>query len=338
MLFHQSKYRGIIDHYLPLLLHGLAWVAYVSAVYNGNAAGRSFLEFFTRYGPKFVFQGIIFYGNYLYLIPAALARLKIGRYIALNIVLVVVFAVVLSGTRYLHAASGQFSFLQSVWINSLNMTWFLVLSILIRFSTDWFRQKQLEKEKENQQLKTELDFLKAQVNPHFFFNSLNNLYALALKQAPETPETILKISGIMRYMLYETDVAQVPLRQEVDMINTYISLQQLKTKSGHFAPIDVTGEMDAIQIEPLLLLPLIENVFKHGTIPLHIGLKVNHDSIQLTTSNQIRKEAKATPGGIGLSNLKRRLSLLYPDAHRLELRENDGTFTATLILNLPIKK
>jgi len=195
----------------------------------------------------------------------------------------------------------------------------------------------LEKEKENQQLKTELDFLKAQVNPHFFFNSLNNLYALALKQAPETPETVLKISGIMRYMLYETDVAQVPLRQEVDMINTYISLQQLKTKSAGYLPIMVTGDIVNLQIEPLLLLPLVENVFKHGTMPLHIVLQVSPVSIQLITSNQIRKETKATPGGIGLSNLKRRLSLLYANAHQLELQEKDGIFTATLILNLPIK-
>ncbi|MCR8561984.1 histidine kinase [Mucilaginibacter sp. BJC16-A38] len=338
MLFHQSKYRGVIDRYLPLLLHGLAWIAYASAVYNGNAAGRSFFEFLTRYGPKFIFQAIIFYSNYLYLIPAALARLRIGRFISFNIVLVGVFAVVLSGVRYLQTASGQFSFLQSIWINCLNITWFLVLAILIRFSTDWFRQKQLEKEKENQQLKTELDFLKAQVNPHFFFNSLNNLYALALKQAPETPETILKISGIMRYMLYETDVAQVPLRQEVDMINTYISLQQLKTKSAGYPPIIVTGDIGNLQIEPLLLLPLIENVFKHGTMPLTILLQVSSVTIQLTTSNQMRKETNAIAGGIGLSNLKRRLSLLYPGAHQLKLQEKDGIFTATLILNLPIKK
>lgn len=338
MLFHQSKYQGIIDRYLPLLLHGLAWVAYMSAVYNGNAAGRSFLEFLSRYGPKFVFQAIIFYSNYLYLAPAALATLKIGRYISLNLVLVVLFAVVLSGTRYPHAASGQFSFPQSVWINGLNITWFLIMAILIRFSTDWFRQKRLEKEKENQQLKTELDFLKAQVNPHFFFNSLNNLYALALKQAPETPETILKIAGIMRYMLYETDVAQVPLGQEVDMINNYISLQQLKTKSVGYPPIVVTGDISNLQIEPLLLLPLVENVFKHGTLPLTITLQVSSFSIQLTTCNQMRKEINTTPGGIGLTNLKRRLSLLYPDAHQLELQEKDGTFTATLILNLPIKK
>ncbi|MCR8556966.1 histidine kinase [Mucilaginibacter sp. BJC16-A38] len=338
MLFHQSKYRGVIDRYLPLLLHGLGWLAYVFAVYNGNAAGRSFVELLTRYGPKFILQAIIFYSNYLYLIPAALASLRIRRFISFNIVLVAVFAAVLSGVRYLQAASGQFSFLQSIWINCLNITWFLVLAILIRFSTDWFRQKQLEKEKENQQLKTELNFLKAQVNPHFFFNSLNNLYALALKQAPETPEIILKISGIMRYMLYETDASQVPLRQEVDMINTYISLQQLKSKSAGYPSIVVTGDMGNLQIEPLLLLPLVENVFKHGTLPFTIVLQVSPVSIQLTTSNQMRKEANATPGGIGLSNLKRRLSLLYADAHRLELRENDNTFTATLILNLPIKK
>jgi len=155
MLFHQSKYRGVIDRCLPLLLHGLAWIAYAVAVYNGNAAGRSFFEFLTRYGPKFIFQAIIFYGNYLYLVPAALARLRIGRFISFNLVLVVVSAVVLSGIRYPQAASIRFSFLQSVWINSLNMTWFLVLALLIRFSADcsgksnWKKKKKTSSSKQN---------------------------------------------------------------------------------------------------------------------------------------------------------------------------------------------
>jgi hypothetical protein len=327
MNFNITKHRETIDRYLPILLHVLGWLAYVLAVFNGNSAKYNFSEFLSRYGLKFLLQVIIFYINYLYLIPLLLAKFKVLPYIAFNLLIALICAFCLSVT------TGQF-----MLIPFLNITWFWVLAILIRFSTDWFRQKQLEKEKENQQLKTELDFLKAQVNPHFFFNSLNNLYALALKQAPETPETILKISEIMRYMLYETDVAQVPLRREVDIINTYISLQQLKTKSAGYPPIIVTGDMGNLQIEPLLLLPLAENVFKHGTMPLTIVLQVSPASVQLTTSNQMRKETNAIAGGIGLTNLKRRLSLLYPGAHQLELQEKDGTFTAILILNLPIKK
>ena len=326
MIFNRFNYRKTVDRYLPLLLHSLGWIAYVFAVYNGNWIKSDFTKFVIRYGPKFLFQAGIFYINYLYLIQVTLAKLKVLRYLFFNCVLLLLFALCLSGLAH-----------QLVWITFLNISWFLVLSILIRFSTDWFLHKQLEKEKENQQLKTELDFLKGQVNPHFFFNSLNNLYALALKQAPETPDTILKISGIMRYMLYETDTARVPVKQEVEMINTYISLQQLKTKSEHYAPIKVVGEIDTLEIEPLLLLPLIENVFKHGTAPLEIILTVTQGRVWLTTSNKINVDLKSTAGGIGLANLRRRLALLYPGRHSLELRENDGTFTATLATNFSNK-
>jgi two-component system LytT family sensor kinase len=334
MIFSKSRHRGIIDLYLPVLLHGLGWVAYMLAVYNGNSAGHNFFEFSTHYGPKFIFQAMIFYINYLYLIPVALAKLKILRYISLNMALVLLLGVCLATVHYPNTNLNQFPFLKNVWIDSLNITWFLTLSILIRFSTDWFRQKQLEKERENQQLKSELDFLKAQVNPHFFFNSLNNLYALSLKQAPETPETILRISRIMRYLLYETDVKEVPLAHEAEMIATYVSLQQLKNKSGENISMEIIGDLGSIQVEPLLLLPIIENIFKHGIEPINIELQVSPLIIQLKTINKIRNSNEKIAGGIGLANLKRRLTLLYPNAHQLELQKNDDNFTATLILNL----
>ncbi|WP_299358739.1 sensor histidine kinase [Mucilaginibacter sp.] len=308
------------------MLHSIAWLVYFAAVYNGNFEKNDLNKFIVRYSPKFLFQAAVFYINYLYLIQETLAKLKVLKYLFFNCLLVFLFALCLSGLAH-----------QLLWITFLNISWFLVLSILIRFSTDWFLHKQLEKEKENQHLKTELDFLKGQVNPHFFFNSLNNLYALSLKQAPETPETILKISGIMRYMLYETDAARVPIKQEVDMINTYISLQQLKTKTEHYAPIKVVGEIDTLQIEPLLLLPLIENVFKHGAVPIEITLTVTEGHVRLTTSNKINEDILTTTGGIGLINLKRRLALLYPDRHSLKLQKNDGTFTATLAINFSNK-
>jgi two-component system LytT family sensor kinase len=248
--------------------------------------------------------------------------------------LVLLLGVCLATVHYPGTNLNQFPFLKNIWIDSLNITWFLILSILIRFSADWFRQKELEKDSENQQLKSELDFLKAQVNPHFFFNSLNNLYALSLKQAPETPETILRISRIMRYLLYETNVKEVPLALEAEMIATYVSLQQLKNKSGENISMEIIGDLGSIQIEPLLLLPIIENIFKHGSEPINITLHVSSPIVQLKTTNKIRNNNEKIAGGIGLTNLKRRLALLYPDTHQLELQENDDNFTAILTLNL----
>lgn len=197
---------------------------------------------------------------------------------------------------------------------------------------------------ETEKLKLELNHLKSQVQPHFFFNTLNNMYSLSVQGSPKTPQMINDLSSIMRYVLYDTRNERVPLKQEIDFIKSYISLENLRHQETNIIDFSIQGNISSIEIEPLLLLPLIENTFKHS---LHkdilnkwvkLVLTVDKDELIFQTSNP-----KTSPNetydklrsGIGLINVKKRIELLYPNKHELVIHHDDDNFTVTLILQLP---
>ncbi len=195
---------------------------------------------------------------------------------------------------------------------------------------------------ETEKLKLELNLLKSQVQPHFFFNTLNNLYSLSVQHSPLAPKMITDLSQIMRYVLYETSHDKVSLRQEVNFIKSYISLENLRHDRS-IIDFSIQGDIEATTIAPLLFLPLIENTFKHA---LHkniaersvkLILSVDKDELIFQTTNpksvlSSTKEKGYT--GIGLMNVKKRLQLLYPGHHELAIHEEDGNFTVTLIIHL----
>ncbi|HEY1022934.1 MAG TPA: sensor histidine kinase, partial [Flavisolibacter sp.] len=209
---------------------------------------------------------------------------------------------------------------------------FALFGLVVRLSVDWYRKLRKEKEKENEYLKSELAVLKAQINPHFLFNSLNNLYALSLRQAPETPAVILRIAEMMRYLLYETNAEMVPLEKEVSMIRTYVAMHEMRSKSGEGICFESSGQLQSVMIPPLLLLPLIENVFKHGSSPIVIALRLNDQVLSVYTSNKLRAAGPEISGGLGIANLRRRLALLYPGAHELSSQQVQDIFTADLTI------
>lgn len=185
----------------------------------------------------------------------------------------------------------------------------------------------------------ELAFLRSQISPHFLFNSLNNIYALSYKKSDKTPEAILKLSELIRYMLYEKKEL-VLLTKEWDYVTHYISLQQLR----YDYPLPITmmnkGDLTGVQIPPYLLIPFVENAFKHGdfsdpSVPLYINIEVQGNNLNLRVVNKIvQQQQKSKEGGIGLENVQRRLALLYPHQHSLDLQEQDGTFSIRLNIQL----
>ena len=197
---------------------------------------------------------------------------------------------------------------------------------------------------ETEKLKLELNHLKSQVQPHFFFNTLNNMYSLSVQGSPKTPEMINDLSSIMRYVLYDTRNEKVPLKQEVDFINSYINLENLRHQETNIIAFSIQGDISRVEIEPLLLLPLIENTFKHS---LHkdilnkwvkLVLTVDNDELIFQTSNPKNPQNETYDklrSGIGLINVKKRLELLYPNKHELVIHQDDDNFTVTLILQLP---
>jgi two-component system LytT family sensor kinase len=224
-----------------------------------------------------------------------------------------------------------------------SLTFFLGFTTAIHYARAGVRQRMQLQEITAKQLQTELALLKAQINPHFLFNTLNNLYAMALRQEdPATAQGIAKLSHLMRYVIYESDVDRIELGREVEQIRSFIELQKLRFSEEDNIRIDfeTCGDLEKCTIAPMLLLPFVENAFKHGirlSNPSHVSLRltVNDGAIRFSVENSVHGMAERsadTDSALGLRNVKRRLELMYPDTHRLSIREGEGVYRVVLDL------
>ena len=219
----------------------------------------------------------------------------------------------------------------------------ILITIPLRLIEAWFTKKELEQNLRTHQLEAELRFLKAQVNPHFLFNALNNIYSLSFTASKKAPEMILKLSEMMSYMLYDCKSDTVPLSAELKYLRNYIDLQQLKKEGQYKIGFDVQGVFDDLQIVPMLFIPFFENAFKHGNVDdlgkgwIKSSLSVEGDLLRFNISNTLGEKQmlqRNDKGGVGLQNILSRLELLYPDKHSLTINRNDHIFQVNLHLNL----
>jgi LytS/YehU family sensor histidine kinase len=211
---------------------------------------------------------------------------------------------------------------------------------LLKLAQDWFqiKDRELNLIKENHQ--AQLSSLKSQINPHFLFNSLNNIYAISGDKPDAVRKYIVKLSDALRYMIYETDEKEVPLQEEINYLKDYIALEQLRMNdpnSVQFSHPENTSEL----IAPLILLPIVENCFKHcnkQSPDIEISIELKETNLQLIASNAIVKTVKSdqNTGGLGLENLEKRLSLLYPDRHKLTVQVADYSYRTTLMIDLRV--
>ncbi len=191
------------------------------------------------------------------------------------------------------------------------------------------------------QTETDLQYLKAQLQPHFFFNTLNNIYSLALQRSELTAPLVAKLSDMMRYVLYEAEQPKVPLAKETGFLRNYIDVQSVRYNKKIDIRFDTQGITDAVMIEPLLLLPFVENAFKHGTEEeegegfIEIIISLAGEELTLSVSNSKSAKIKqAKPTGIGIANTEKRLQLLYPQKHALTIRQTEGSYTLLLSIIL----
>ena len=190
-------------------------------------------------------------------------------------------------------------------------------------------------------LETELKFLKSQINPHFLFNSLNNVYSLTVMQSEKAPDQLLKLSNILRYMLYDSNQEKVPLKREIHYIEDYLNLVKLKDSRGMNIRFKMDIENEDLMIAPLLFIPFLENAVKHSQIEdlnngyIEIELTTLGNELDLRIDNSIPSKtySKDGVGGIGLANIKQRLVILYPEKHNLVLKHTDAIFSVNLSLN-----
>ena len=215
----------------------------------------------------------------------------------------------------------------------------LLLSGFIKLAHSLFISEKQKKLLENERLNAELNFLKLQINPHFLFNTLNSIYSQAHFRSAQTEHSILKFSRIMRYVLYDSAADKIALTQDLEYISNYIDLQQLRLSKNINVQYSVTGAIAGLSIAPLLLITFIENAFKHGisyTAPseIKIAIAVTGSALLLTVENAITQLNRTTTGGVGLINARRRLEVLYPGRHLLNVVENDHLYIVNLKIEL----
>ena len=212
-----------------------------------------------------------------------------------------------------------------------------IYAILIRFMINWFESQKLRDELINQQQASELALMRSQVNPHFLFNTLNNIYSLVYRKSEEAPEAVMKLSSIMRYMLYDSAARMVPLEKEIEYLKSFIELQNLRIKHPDFVSLQIDGDTEGKTIAPMLLISFVENAFKHSNKSHRPGILINlsalNGSIIFKVMNYLRNASSATDeptGGISLGTIKRRLELIYPGKHKLLISQEAETFSINL--------
>jgi two-component system LytT family sensor kinase len=351
---------------MRILLHIAAWVILLGLpLYNINRWNIP-NEFVWLYYINAIINGIIFYGNYLFLIPRFFFNASRIKYYLLALVLAtgLFFASDLSNKIvFEYAARNEVTdqvkrgepieiregqshsdrdrrffrlpfrqmHLYNFGFTALVITIFaLGLRVLERHAQSEKRQKELEKEK----LNSELAFLKNQISPHFFFNTLNNIYSLISINTEDSQNAVLKLSRMMRYLLYESEMGETKLSSEIDFMNNYIDLMKLRISEKVKLNVSFPTSYENKTVPPLLFISIIENAFKHGISYreksfIDIDMDVSKEMITFRCVNSIVKtgdEVKSENAGIGLENLKKRLKLLFPDRHEFIIDKSESTF------------
>jgi len=226
-----------------------------------------------------------------------------------------------------------------------NITFVLVYFLFVtacKYFKDGFIRQQFDAEKKQQQLAAEVNNLKSQIAPHFLFNTLNNLYGLAVDKSDKLPGLMLQLSDLLRHSLYETQKPLVSINHEIDVLKSYIELESVRLEDDLQLKFDNSVPADApFEIAPLLLIVFVENAFKHAKFvqsgPVHIDIKTTLENgwFTLATKNNYNKERESSANGIGLTNVKRRLEVLYPEpAHQLTITKDETYYFVTLRLHL----
>ena len=293
------------------------------------------------------FYCVVVYVNLFYLIPNYLSEKKFLIYCILLILTVVMVTPVKIVALY--AMYHDYPSVQAQL--RADQYWYFLLTFLMagastvfKIISDWARYQRDRKDLQTQTMQSELKFLKSQINPHFLFNTLNNLYALTLKKSDKAPEIVIKLSEMMRYMLYECNEKKVLLSKEVNYLRNYLDLERLRQNKNVNIDFKVNGNVAEQKIAPLIFIPFLENSFKHGLNNqlkegfVHIVLDVEPKKVHLFIENSkpavMPLQNHRRSGGIGLVNVRRRLNLLYPNNYELNISDHPNTYAVDLFLNL----
>jgi len=294
------------------------------------------------------FAAVISYLNYFYFLPRFLVRKNVWLYL---VEFSLPFAILMFSRLHLerfiidgYGHHEEYLYKTRFIVQVVTTNLFIVIFVgMLRFAVDWFEFDARQKTVENEKLTAELNFLKAQINPHFLFNTLNNLYYLAYTQSSNTTEVIAKLSQMMRYMIYDSNHPKVPLSKEIEYMQNYISLERLRLNNQIPINFETEGNMDQVLIAPLIFITFLENAFKHGVTNnspgawVNISIKLKGSDCTYTVENsKVNTVSPVSDGksGIGLQNVKRRLALSYPDRHVLNIEDLPDRYRVQLNITL----
>jgi hypothetical protein len=351
------KSISISDKKIALLLHAIAWIiVIIIPVYLSNAFGDGDQHRLYQFYIHTFSAVLIFYIGYLWLVPRFFLQDKKAIYLVILVGLILATYGITSfinetllsdpirDAKFLEnyrKVTGEntppfkvFGFFNHVVASILISGFAMGLAVMEKLKQNEKKQKELEKEK----LNSELAFLKNQVSPHFFFNTLNNIYSLIGIDGPTAQDSVLKLSKLMRYLLYESEHGETQMSHEIDFMNNYIDLMKLRLSPRVELQIEFPEEFQDFTIPPLLFVPFIENAFKHGINSrdrsfINIRMEIKNEQISFIAENSMGKSSQTGDlqhSGIGLENVRKRLALLFPDKHELVIKQDEAVFQVQL--------
>lgn len=337
--------------------HYLWWSLYTGSM-TQVAQNLMTLPYTIKFSSYFIFQAIAVYFNLYFLIPRYLERKRYLVYLSLlTLTIIATASIIISGyhigaqfsTKSIEELYGVGSadFFSLFKYNSLDSTVAaMALAMSIKLTKNWIESKRRQDLLEKEKLETELKFLKSQFNPHFLFNTINSIFVLIHKNPDMASESLAKFSNLLRYQLYECNEHQIPLQHEISYLENFLELEKLRQDSHLQVECKIEGEVKtSLSIAPFILMPFLENAFKHVSQSkkssnwIRISLQVEGQQLRFSISNSRKSNAIPSKevldyGGIGLKNVQRRLELLYPGKHHLDIQAGGKQFDITLHLEL----
>ncbi|MFH0736778.1 MAG: histidine kinase [bacterium] len=351
------KYN-IIKNSKRVFFHLLFWFLYLAFyTFQGGYYRNDYMETFLAYIYYLpILLAATYFTNY-FIVPRYLLKAQYLKFVVVFIISLMAFVLLFKLEFWFIIApkfypaislksyySAGFFYPTYLMSHTISIYYIVFLFGFIKLTKRWFINQQINQKLVQENLEAELKFLKAQMNPHFLFNVLNSLYALALKKSDRTPEMILKLSSMLDFILYESNVKYIPLEKEIKLVNDYVELEKLRYGLRLNFEFNIIGTMDNIKIAPLIIFPFIENSFKHGVSTnldnpwIKINLNIQDSFILLTVANsksKIKSEKNSSHSeGIGLTNVKRRLDLIYAHSYELNIVDEDNKHSVYLNLSL----
>ena len=336
--FWSTLYRFKVHHVLLWTCYFIFWMSYYSSYYS------SLFYLFLMVGLHFVFNSIPFYLTGYVLFPRFLYKRRYGLFVFIFLSLLGASALLLSVLLYAILSP----IVPEIANNPLYVFLMALLSVGlmsgaltgVKLALDRIRFDKVNQQLEKQRLESELQYLKAQVNPHFLFNAINSVYFLIKKDPDVAAHTLIKLSDLLRFQLYDCSDDKIPIEKETEYLQNFVELEAIRKGEKVKVNFDIADGTNGFTIAPFMLIPFLENAFKHVStftdkenfIQIHLSKNRSQFKATLrnTTDNQVRYEV----GGIGLKNVRRRLDLLYPNKHTLTIKEEAGIFMVDLTLQM----